>query len=235
MNLRQSRLQPAIGDLDQAMRLNPLALEAGPVISALWREIQLREVAQQASTLSDPDAEQRMAEIPAAVSGPLPAASVAPDPPAAVVAAAPARPVSQQTAPESAPPAAETGQSQETEASSYIKKGRSQIAQNRYQEAITELGKAIELDPNCAEAYNSRGYAYLREHEYGRAIADFTSAIRLNVKYANAYLNRGVARKLAGDAQGAKADFQMARTLTLEVQASPKAAKAEQTGASVVN
>ena len=94
------------------------------------------------------------------------------------------------------------------------------------------MGKAIELDPNCAEAYNSRGYAYLREHEYGRAIADFTSAIRFNVKYANAYLNRGVARKLAGDAQGAKADFQMAHTLTAEAQASAKAAQA---GTSVIN
>jgi tetratricopeptide (TPR) repeat protein len=241
MNLRQSRLQPAIGDLDQAMRLNPLAVEAGPVISALWREIQLREVTQQASTLSDPSAKQRLAETPRGASDPVPAASLAPERPAAVVtaapvvAAAPVRPVSQQTAPEAAPPAADTTQPQGTEAASYIKKGRSQIAENRYREAITELGKAIELDPNCAEAYNSRGYAYLREHEYGRAIADFTSAIRLNVKYANAYLNRGVARKLAGDPQGAKGDLQMARTLTAEAQASPKAAKAEQAETSVVN
>jgi tetratricopeptide (TPR) repeat protein len=234
-NLRQSRLQPAIGDLDQAMRLNPLALEAGPVISALWREMQLREVAQQASALPDQMAQPRLAAIPPATADRVTTTSVAPERPAAVVAAAPVRPVSPQPAPENAPPAAEGGQSQETEAASYIKKGRGQIAENRYREAITELGKAIELDPNCAEAYNSRGYAYLREHEYSRAIADFTSAIRLNAKYANAYLNRGVARKLAGDAQGAKGDLQMAHTLTAEAQASPKAAKAEQASTSVTN
>jgi tetratricopeptide (TPR) repeat protein len=235
MNLRQSRLQPAIGDLDQAMRLNPLALEAGPVISALWREMQLREVAQQASTVTDRAAQPHLAEIPAATADRVTTASVAPERPAAVAVPAPVRPVSHQPAPEAAPPMEEAGQSQETEAASYIKKGRSQIGQDHYREAISELGKAIELDPNSAEAYNSRGYAYLREHEYGRAIADFTSAIRLNAKYANAYLNRGVARKLTGDAQGAKADLQMARTLTAEAQASPKSAKAEQAGTSVIN
>jgi len=122
---------------------------------------------------------------------------------------------------------ADSGQSPGADATSYIKSGRSRIEQNRYQEAIADLGKAIELDPSCAEAYNSRGYAYLREHEYTQAIADFTSAIRLNIKYANAYLNRGVARKLAGDGQGAKGDLQMARMLTAQAQISPKPLKAE--------
>ena len=137
-----------------------------------------------------------------------------------LVAVAPVPPVS-------APAASEAEQSPPAEAMDYLKKGRSRIAENRYREAVADLGKAIELDPSCAEAYNSRGYAYLREHEYTLAIADFTSAIRLNLNYANAYLNRGVARKLAGDAQGAKGDLQMARVLTTQVQLSPKPVKAE--------
>ena len=106
----------------------------------------------------------------------------------------------------------------------YTRTGRSRIAQNRYEEAVADLGKAIELDPSCAEAYNSRGYAYLRQHDYTQAIADFTSAIGLNLRYANAYLNRGVARKLAGDAEGAKGDLQLASVLAAQPLVSPKPA-----------
>jgi tetratricopeptide (TPR) repeat protein len=222
--LRLRRVQPAIGDLDQAMRLNPLALEAGPVISALWREIQLREVAQQASTASDPVApqplQQPLGDISPATIHPVSTTTGAPDRPVPVPVAAPVPPVS--------PPAvSKPGQSLAAEAMYYTRRGRSRIAQNRYQDAVADLGKAIDLDPSCAEAYNSRGYAYLREREYTQAIADFTSAIRLNVRYANAYLNRGVARKLAGDAQGAKGDLQTAAVLRAGLQISPKSLDAK--------
>ena len=214
----------AIGDLDQAMRLNPLALEAGPVISAVWREIQLREVAQQASAVSGQVAQQPRGEISAATTFPVPAAT-APERAAPVPPAAPVPIVSR-------PAVSEPGQAQ---AMYYTRRGRSRIAQNRYQEAVADLGKAIELDPSCAEAYNSRGYAYLRERDYTQAIADFTSAIRLNVRYANAYLNRGVARKLAGDAQGAKGDLQTAAVLRAGLQNSPKSLDAKSAGTIATN
>jgi tetratricopeptide (TPR) repeat protein len=225
--LHQRRMEPAIGDLDQAMRLNPLALEAGPVISALWREIQLREVAQQVSTANDHVTQPPNTEISAVTTGQVPNPTRAPERLAPVLAAAPASPPPPGSGTEAAPSRAEAGQSTGAEATDYIKRGRSRIEQNHYQEAIADLGRAIELDPSCAEAYNSRGYAYLREHEFTQAIADFTSAIRLNIKYANAYLNRGVARKLAGDAPGAKGDLQMARMLTPPAQLTPKPLKAE--------
>jgi tetratricopeptide (TPR) repeat protein len=220
--LRLRQVQPAIGDLDQAMRLNPLALEAGPVISALWREIQLREVAQQASTVSGQVAQQPVRDISTVTPHPVPAATTdepphqSPGPVAAPVLAV------------SRPAVSEPGQSPAAEATDYIRRGRGRIAQNRYREAVADLSKAIDLDPSSAEAYNARGYAYLREHEYPQAIADFTSAIRLNLKYANAYLNRGVARKLAGDAQGAKGDLQIARMLAAELQNSPKSPEGKQ-------
>jgi tetratricopeptide (TPR) repeat protein len=217
--LRLRRVQPAIGDLDQAMRLNPLALEAGPVISALWREIQLREVSQQVSTVSGEAAHQPLKDISAATTDPVPATTVVPERPAPVPVAAPVPPVSR--------PASAGGQSLAAQATFYTRRGRDRIAQNRYQEAVADLGKAIELDPSCAEAYNSRGYAYLREREYTQAIADFTSAIGLNLRYANAYLNRGVARKLAGDAQGAKGDLQTAAVLMAGLRVSPKSLNAK--------
>jgi tetratricopeptide (TPR) repeat protein len=238
VNLRQRRVQPAIADVDQAMRLNPLALEAGPVISALWREIQLREVAQQASAVTGQAPQPPLTQITAVTTERVPAASIAPErpapgpgtaPPPPVPATTPPPPVPATTPPPLAPRPAgsDAVQPPAGQAVYYANRGRDRIAQNHYQEAIAELGKAIELDPSCAEAYNARGYAYLREHNYTEAIADFTSAIRLNLKYANAYLNRGVARKLAGDAQGAKSDFQRARVLTPEAAISLKPVKAE--------
>jgi tetratricopeptide (TPR) repeat protein len=218
--LRQRQVGPAVSELDQAMRLNPLALETGPVISALWREIELREVAQKVSTTTDQIGKPVLAEIAVAANDTVPTATSTPERVAAVLTAAPVPLASHPSGPEAA-------QSPAAQAAYYTRRGRNRVAENRYREAIAELAKAIELDPSCAEAYNSRGYAYLREHEYTSAIADFTSAIRLNLKYANAYLNRGVARKLAGDAQGAKGDLQMARVLTAQEQVAPKPLKAE--------
>jgi tetratricopeptide (TPR) repeat protein len=239
VNLRQRRVQPAISDLDQAMRLNPLALEAGPVISALWREIQLREVVQQANAVTGQVPQPPLTPIAAVTTDRVPTATLAPErpapgpgtsqpptPPVSHPAPGPGTPLPP-TLPVSHPAGSETVQLLSAQALDYTNRGRDRIAQNRYREAITDLAKAIELDPSSAEAYNARGYAYLREHEYAQAIEDFTSAIRLNLKYANAYLNRGVARKLAGDAQGAKGDFQKARVLTAEAQVSLKPDKAE--------
>jgi len=92
--LHQRRMGPAIGDLDQAMRLNPLALEAGPVISALWREIQLKEVAQQVSISNEQVRQPPLAAISAVTTAPVHTPSRAPERPAPVpaAAAAPERP-----------------------------------------------------------------------------------------------------------------------------------------------
>ena len=53
--------------------------------------------------------------------------------------------------------------------------------------------RAIELDPNYAEAYYNCGITYGKKGELDHAIVDFTKAIELNPNYADAYYNRGVA------------------------------------------
>ena len=57
--------------------------------------------------------------------------------------------------------------------------------------AIENYNKAIELDPNDADAYNNRGLAYYYLEEYERAIEDYNKAIELNPNYA--YNNRELA------------------------------------------
>src|SRR5215204_1440714 len=53
-----------------------------------------------------------------------------------------------------------------------------------YDEAIREYTKAIELNPQFAEAYYNRGIAYSDKKEYDAAIQDYTKAIELNPRFA---------------------------------------------------
>lgn len=51
--------------------------------------------------------------------------------------------------------------------------------QGRYDDAIEECSKAIELDPNLATVYFNRGFAYRELGNRAEAIADFEKFITL--------------------------------------------------------
>ncbi len=59
--------------------------------------------------------------------------------------------------------------------------------------AIKDFDKAIELNPDYAEAYNNRGNVYDEKGDFDKAIVDFNIAINIKSDYAEAYINRGVA------------------------------------------
>lgn len=65
--------------------------------------------------------------------------------------------------------------------------------QSKYEEAIISYARAIELNPNFAEAYYGRGLAYGRRGDHDKAIADFTTVIILNPGFAAVYNDRAVA------------------------------------------
>ena len=91
-----------------------------------------------------------------------------------------------------------------------LNSGKSHIKARRYNDAINKLTKAIELDPQLAEAYRQRGIAYRRIKKPGSAIVDCTKAIELQPKWAEAYRNRGNAYKDKKDYGKAIADFSKA-------------------------
>ena len=79
--------------------------------------------------------------------------------------------------------------------------------------AIKDYDKALELNPDYANAYYNRGVAKGKLGDYKGAIEDFDKAIALNPNYADAYYNRGLARRDLGDHKGAEEDFAKAAEL----------------------
>ena len=90
-------------------------------------------------------------------------------------------------------------------AEQHYKAGTNLLANNRLEEAITELSKALELDPKLASAYSNRGIAYARKGEYEKAVADYEQALSLDPKYAQALFNRGIAYLHQGEGDKALA------------------------------
>ena len=68
----------------------------------------------------------------------------------------------------------------------------------QYERAIQDYNKAIQLNPNYAEAYNNRGWAYYCLKQYGKALKDFEKALELNPNFTLAKNNREVCLKAMG-------------------------------------
>ena len=92
-------------------------------------------------------------------------------------------------------------------AKEYFDMGDSKYDLEDYIGAIKDYSKAIEINPNFADAYYNRGRA--KSTEKG-AIADYSKAIGINPNYADAYHNRGIAKLDLEDYEGAIADLSKA-------------------------
>jgi tetratricopeptide (TPR) repeat protein/S1-C subfamily serine protease len=73
----------------------------------------------------------------------------------------------------------------------YLNRGILYHNQQKYNLALADYTKAIELNPNYAKAYNNRGTLYDDQQKYELALADYNQAIELNRNNAQAYYNRG--------------------------------------------
>lgn len=73
--------------------------------------------------------------------------------------------------------------------------------------AIAEYSKAIELNPQFADAYNRRGVAYIYKENSKQAIFNLNKAIELNQQFIEAYHNRGYAYERIPDFEKAMSDY----------------------------
>jgi tetratricopeptide (TPR) repeat protein len=82
------------------------------------------------------------------------------------------------------------GQKIKSKTAIHLFKGIDYRRQGKWDEAIAEFNKAIEINPRYAKLYDSRGYVYFVMSDFDNAISDSSKAIEINPNYANAYATR---------------------------------------------
>lgn len=73
----------------------------------------------------------------------------------------------------------------------YIRRGDQLAEEGRYEEALAEYWKAIQLDPTNAEVYYHEGVTYDKMEKFQEAIVSYDQALMLNPYNKEAYYNRG--------------------------------------------
>ncbi|MGW4384368.1 tetratricopeptide repeat protein [Kitasatospora sp. NPDC004531] len=80
----------------------------------------------------------------------------------------------------------------------------------RYEQALADFDRAVELDPDRPEALHSRARSLIAAERYEQALADLDRAVELAPDFAAAFATRGDTKRLAGRAQQALADLDRA-------------------------
>lgn len=93
------------------------------------------------------------------------------------------------------------------EARSYVEQGWTALEAGDYRAAVGHFDRAIELDPELAEAYTGRGKAHYNLGDHDQAMADTTQAIKLDPDDPTAYYYRGSAYLSLNGYDHAIADF----------------------------
>ena len=65
-------------------------------------------------------------------------------------------------------------------AEAYYNRGLAYGKKGKYDQAISDFTRALELNPGNARAYDRRGFAYGKKGQYDQAISDFTKALEIN-------------------------------------------------------
>ena len=95
----------------------------------------------------------------------------------------------------------------------YFRRGKTNVMNNDYDDAIVNLTKAIELSPFFSTAYHYRGVAYYFKGEYTLAIDDYNRAIEILPGSPDSYNGRGAAYGKMGNRKRAQDDYTMAELL----------------------
>jgi len=93
------------------------------------------------------------------------------------------------------------------------KRGWAYLQMSKYDEALADFNRAIELDDKLDWAIANRGLTYRLMDKYDEALVDFNRALELDDKYAWAIANRGLTYRLMSRYAEALADFTRALEL----------------------
>ncbi|MCF6329434.1 MAG: tetratricopeptide repeat protein [Henriciella sp.] len=99
-------------------------------------------------------------------------------------------------------------------AATYVNRGVLRMRNGRYDSALADYAKAIDLKPQLGAAYLNEGAARIYKKDFASAIAPLDRAIALKSDdIFAAYYNRAIARENIGDVPGAYDDFRKALEL----------------------
>jgi tetratricopeptide (TPR) repeat protein len=90
------------------------------------------------------------------------------------------------------------------------RRGRTHEQMGRYQEALADFSRAIDIDPNDSWPIRLRGRTYEQIGRYDEALADFSRAIDIDPNDSSAITSRGDLCRLMGRYDEALADFSRA-------------------------
>ena len=124
-------------------------------------------------------------------------------------------------------PLAQWQQRKKISAYHYCTSANHKYRAKRYEDAITDLDKALQLNPEFILAYNGRAATKIRhgaaeaelgnrekaQHLYQAAIEDLNAAIKLNPEHADAYYMRAAARIEFGRSEADRGDVEKAQRL----------------------
>jgi tetratricopeptide (TPR) repeat protein len=82
------------------------------------------------------------------------------------------------------------GQKIKSKTAIHLFKGIDYRHKGKWDAAIAEYNKAIEINPKYAKSYDNRGSVYFVLSDFDNAISDSSKAIEINPNYANAYATR---------------------------------------------
>ncbi|HPJ82539.1 MAG: tetratricopeptide repeat protein [Bacteroidales bacterium] len=92
----------------------------------------------------------------------------------------------------------------------FFYRGQHLLFEGRYQQAIDNFNKLIQLDPNLHEAYFFRGIGKYNLGDFLGARADFDKALSIHPIFTLAYHYRAITNSRLGDYENALADLQEA-------------------------
>ena len=98
----------------------------------------------------------------------------------------------------------------QNDSADYTKRAQTELCEEGYDAAIVDCHKAIQFDPNNADAYEIMGEAKAHKGDYDGAIADCDKAIRLDPHNASGYNARALVKLSKKDVEGAIADWDKA-------------------------
>ena len=86
----------------------------------------------------------------------------------------------------------------------------------KYDSAISDLSRSIEISPRDIDALRARSYSYSKLNRYAEAVEDANRAIEIYPKFGMAFYNRAYANERLGRISDAVKDYKQFLTLTPE-------------------